>query len=58
MIREAVWLYFRFTLSVGDVEELPAQRGIESTREAVRCGISKFGPLFAANAGGSAPTGR
>lgn len=31
---------------------LPARRGIESTREAVHCWISKFGPLFAANAGG------
>ena len=29
MIRHAVWLYFRFTLSFRDVEELLAQRGIE-----------------------------
>jgi len=28
VIRYAVWLYFRFTLSVRDVEELLAQRGI------------------------------
>ena len=36
-IRHAVWLYFRFTLSIRDVEELMAQRGIEVSREAVRC---------------------
>ena len=29
VIRQAVWLYFRFTLSIRDVEELLAQRGIE-----------------------------
>ena len=28
-IRHAVWLYFRFTLSLRDVEELLAQRGVE-----------------------------
>ena len=37
VIRQAVWLYFRFTLSARDVEELLAQRGIEASREAVRC---------------------
>ena len=45
----AVWLYFRFTLSIRDVEELLAQRGIEVSREAVRCWVNKFGPLIAAN---------
>jgi putative transposase len=29
VIQHAVWLYFRFTLSIRDVEELLAQRGIE-----------------------------
>ena len=29
VIRYAVWLYFRFTLSIRDAEELLAQRGIE-----------------------------
>ena len=32
VIRYAVWLYFRFTLSIRDVEELLAQRGIEVSR--------------------------
>ena len=49
VIRYAVWLYFRFTLSVRDVEELLAQRRIEVSREAVRCWVIKFGPLIAAN---------
>jgi len=49
VIRYAVWLYFRFTLSIRDVEELLARRGIEVSREAVRCWVIKFGPLIAAN---------
>ena len=49
VIRQAVWLYFRFTLSIRDVEELLAQRGIEVSRETVRCWVIKFGPLIAAN---------
>ncbi len=60
VIRYAVWLYFRFTLSIRDVEELLAQRGIEVSREAVRCWVIKFGPLIAANLRRrrSPPTGR
>lgn len=60
VIRHAVWLYFRFTLSVRDVEEILAQRGIEVSREAVRCWVIKFGPLIAANLRRrrSSPTGR
>ena len=60
VIRYAVWLYFRFTLSVRDVEELLAQRGIEVSRETVRCWVIKFGPLIAANLRRrrSPPTGR
>jgi transposase-like protein len=49
VIHYAIWLYFRFTLSIRDVEELLAQRGIEASREAVRCWVIKFGPLIAAN---------
>src|SRR5436305_6126643 len=60
VIRYAVWLYFRFTLSIRDVEELLAQRGIEVSRESVRCWVNKFGPLIAANLRRrrTAPTGR
>ena len=40
IISHAVWLYFRFSLSFRDVEELLAQRGIVVTYETVRqwCG--------------------
>ena len=60
VIRYAVWLYFRSTLSIPDVEELLAQRGVEVSREAVRCWVNKFGPLIAANLRRrrSPPTGR
>lgn len=49
VIRYAVWLYFRFTLSLRDVEELLAHRGIEVSYEAIRCWTIKFGPQIAAN---------
>lgn len=49
MICQAVRLYFRFTLSIRDVEELMAERGIVVSREAIRCWVIKFGPLIAAN---------
>jgi len=48
-IRHAVWLYFRFTLSIRDVEELMLQRGIAVSREAIRNWVNKFGPLNAPN---------
>lgn len=37
VIRRAVWLYFRFTLSLIDGEDLLAQRGIEISYETIRC---------------------
>jgi transposase-like protein len=49
VIQHAVWLYFRFTLSLRDVEEMLAQRGIEVSYETVRCWTMKFGPKIAAN---------
>ena len=48
VIRHAVWLYFRFTLSFRDVEEMLAQRGIGVSYETVRCWTIKFGPQIAA----------
>ena len=48
VIRYAVWLYFRFTLSLRDVEELLAQRGIEVSYETIRRWTIKFGPQVAA----------
>ena len=49
IIEYTVWLYFRFTLSLRDVEEMLAQRGIEISYEAIRCWTIKFGPKIAAN---------
>lgn len=49
VIRQAVWLYFRFTVSLRDVEELLAERGIDVTYETIRCWTMKFGPAIAAN---------
>ena len=56
----AVWLYFRFTLSFRDVEEMLAQRGIEASYETIRCWTLKFGQSFAQNLRRSRakPTGR
>lgn len=48
-IRLAVWLYYRFTLSLRDVEDLLAERGIDVSYETVRCWANKFGPAIAAN---------
>jgi transposase-like protein len=55
IIRHAVWLYFRFTLSFRDVEKMLAERGIEASYETVRCWSVKFGRLFARNLRRSRP---
>ena len=47
VIRHTVWLYFRFSLSFRDVEELLAQRGVDVSYETIRCWTIKFGPLIA-----------
>ncbi len=49
VIRLGIWLYYRFTLSLRDVEDLLAERGIDVTYETVRCWANKFGPAIAAN---------
>jgi len=49
VIRHAVWLYLRFTLSYRDVEEFLGERGIAVTYETVRRWVFKFGPTFACN---------
>src|SRR2546430_16933776 len=43
VIRHAVWLYLRFTLSYRDVEDLLAERGLEVSYETVRRWVLKFG---------------
>src|SRR6202035_847540 len=47
IISHAVWLYFRFSLSFRDVEELLAQRGIVVTYETVRQWCLKIGQTYA-----------
>jgi putative transposase len=49
IIRHAIWLYLRFTLSYRDVEELLAERGLEVPYETVRRWVLKFGPALARN---------
>jgi len=44
-----VRLYFRFTLSLRDVEDLLAERGINVTYETIRCWADKLGPAIASN---------
>ena len=47
VISHAVWLYFRFPLSLRMVEEMLATRGICVTYETVRQWGKKFGKAFA-----------
>src|SRR5918912_185206 len=49
VIRLAVWLYLRFTLSYRDVEDLLAERGLDISYETVRRWVLKFGALYARN---------
>ena len=47
VITHAVWLYFRFPLSLRMVEEMLAARGIDVSHETVRQWGRKFGQAFA-----------
>ncbi len=47
VIGHAVWLYFRFSLSFRDVEELLAERGISVTYETIRQWSRTFGQTYA-----------
>jgi len=60
IIQHVVWLYLRFTLSLQDVEDILAERGLDLTYETVRRWVGKFGPLFARELRKrrSRPTGR
>jgi putative transposase len=46
IISHAVWLYHRFTLSLCDIEELLAARGIAVSYETVRNWCDKFGQRY------------
>ncbi len=48
IISYAVWLYYRFSLSFRDVEDLLAERGIVVSYETIRQWCERFGPGYAA----------
>ena len=47
IIQHAVWLYFRFSLSFRNVEDLLAERGIDLSYETFRRWALKFGQAYA-----------
>ena len=47
IINHAVWLYFRFNISLRDVEDLLSERGITVTYESIRLWCIKFGVTYA-----------
>ena len=47
IIAHCVWLYYRFSLSFRDVQELMFERGIEVSHEAIRLWCLKFGVDYA-----------
>ncbi len=47
IISHCVWLYFRFSLSFRDVEEMMAERGVVVSYESVREWCLKFGAAYA-----------
>jgi transposase-like protein len=49
IIHQAIWLYLRSTLSLCDVEDLLAERGVAVSYETVRRRVNHFGPTIAAN---------
>ena len=55
VIRHAVWLYLRFTLSYRDVEDLLTERGLIVSNESIRRWVLKFGPVIARNLRGFRP---
>jgi len=48
VIRLVVMMYVKFPLSLRNVEDLLAERGIDVSYETVRCWWNRFGPMFAA----------
>jgi putative transposase len=47
VISHCVWLYFRFSISYRDVEEMMAMRGLTLTYETIRYWCLKFGQTYA-----------
>jgi putative transposase len=55
VIAYAVWLYFRFPLSLRMVEEMLAARGVDVTYETIRRWAEKFGRDFSSSIRRRAP---
>lgn len=49
VIRQSVWLYYRFSLSLRHVEEIMAERGVDVSYGAIRSWCFKFGRQIAGN---------
>ena len=49
IIHQTIWLYLRFALSLRDVEDLLAERGVAVSYETVRRWVNHFGPMIAAD---------
>jgi transposase-like protein len=47
IIQHAVWLYFRFSLSFRDVEDLLTERGLDVSCESIRYWVLKFAKQYA-----------
>ena len=47
IIAHRVWLYFRFSLSFRDVQEMMLERGVEASHEAIRLWTLRFGTQYA-----------
>ncbi|MGY3333590.1 transposase-like protein [Mesorhizobium sp. USDA 4775] len=47
IVARAIWLYFRFNLSLRDVEEMLLDRGIVVSYETIRRWCRKHGPDYA-----------
>ena len=46
IIVHCVWLYFRFSLSFRDIQEMMLERGVEVSHEAIRLWCLKFGTEY------------
>ncbi len=55
IIQHAIWLYFKFSLSYRDVEDLLAERGIDVSYETIRRWVVKFGSAYARKLSKSGP---
>ena len=47
VIKRVIWLYFRFNLSLREIEEMMAEHGVDVSYETIRRWIDSFGSVFA-----------